>query len=108
RERGGEALEEGGSAGPAGGAGGPADLPAGDPPMSAPERAADAELKLEAVIQKLESSVLTSGEGKSLTIRGSSEDAPPTRLPARIREIVAENLSAQESPGRAVAYSSPS
>ncbi|KAM7139089.1 rootletin isoform 2-T2 [Macrochelys suwanniensis] len=66
--------------------------------MSAPERAADAELKLEAVIQKLESSVLTSGEGKSLTIRGSSEDAPPTRLPARIREIVAENLSAQESP----------
>ncbi|XP_026515896.1 rootletin-like [Terrapene carolina triunguis] len=66
--------------------------------MSAPERAADAELKLEAVIQKLESSVLTSGEGKSLTIRGSSEDAPPTRLPARIREIVAENLSEQESP----------
>nr|XP_025036497.1 rootletin [Pelodiscus sinensis] len=48
--------------------------------------------------QKLESSVLTSGEGKSLIIRGGSEDAPPTRLPARIREIVAKNLSALASP----------
>lgn len=46
--------------------------------------------------------MLTSGEGKSLAVRGTSKDAPPTRLPARIREIVTENLSEPRDQGRAL------
>lgn len=41
--------------------------------------------------QRLEDSVL-SGE-KHLTVQGPSPDAPPTCLPARVREIVTKNLS---------------
>lgn len=32
-------------------------------------------------------------EEKKLTVRGPSPDAPPTCLPARVREIVTKNLS---------------
>lgn len=41
--------------------------------------------------QRLEESVLS--EEKRLTVRGPSPDAPPTCLPARVREIVTKNLS---------------
>uniref|UniRef100_A0A3P9BZZ5 Ciliary rootlet coiled-coil, rootletin n=1 Tax=Maylandia zebra TaxID=106582 RepID=A0A3P9BZZ5_9CICH len=40
---------------------------------------------------RLEESVLS--EEKRLTVRGPSPDAPPTCLPARVREIVTKNLS---------------
>lgn len=47
--------------------------------------------------QRLEESVLS--EEKKLTVRGPSPDAPPTCLPARVREIVTKNLSeSSESP----------
>ena len=42
--------------------------------------------------QRLEESVL-SEEEKRLTVRGPSPDAPPTCLPARVREIVTKNLT---------------
>lgn len=51
--------------------------------------------KLESVIQKLEESVLSE---EKLTVRGPSPDAPPTCLPAKVREIVTKNLS-DNSPG---------
>uniref|UniRef100_A0A8B9RJA6 Ciliary rootlet coiled-coil, rootletin n=1 Tax=Astyanax mexicanus TaxID=7994 RepID=A0A8B9RJA6_ASTMX len=41
--------------------------------------------------QKLEESVLS--EEKRLTVRGPSPDAPPTCIPARVREIVTKNLN---------------
>lgn len=61
--------------------------------MSAAENSAesDSSSKLESVIQRLEESVLS--EEKRLTVRGPSPDAPPTCLPARVREIVTKNLS---------------
>lgn len=43
------------------------------------------------VPQRLEESVLS--EEKRLTVRGPSPDAPPTCLPARVREIVTKNLT---------------
>lgn len=43
------------------------------------------------VAQRLEESVLS--EEKKLTVRGPSPDAPPTCLPARVREIVTKNLT---------------
>ncbi|XP_016381838.1 rootletin-like [Sinocyclocheilus rhinocerous] len=57
--------------------------------MSASEN--PSESKLEAVIQRLEESVLS--EEKRLTVRGSSPDEPAASLPARVREIVSRNLS---------------
>ncbi|GAA6078031.1 rootletin isoform X1, partial [Tachysurus ichikawai] len=56
--------------------------------MSAP---GSADSRLEQVIQKLEESVLS--EEKKLTVRGHSPDAPPTCIPARVREIVTKNLN---------------
>ncbi|GCB74236.1 hypothetical protein scyTo_0003324 [Scyliorhinus torazame] len=56
------------------------------------------EEKLEAVIQKLEDTVLNpevSGEDKTLTVRGEGEGGPLTPVPARIREIVTKNLTAE-------------
>ncbi|XP_039768420.1 rootletin-like [Ornithorhynchus anatinus] len=52
-------------------------------------------LKLEAVIQRLEDTVLSpeaSREDKSLTVRGEGGRAPPTSVPARIRQIVTGSL----------------
>ncbi|KAG7483363.1 hypothetical protein JOB18_046615 [Solea senegalensis] len=59
--------------------------------MSAAEHSGPNSNKLESVIQRLEESVLS--EEKRLTVRGPSPDAPPTCLPARVREIVTKNLS---------------
>lgn len=42
-------------------------------------------------VQRLEESVLS--EEKRLTVQGASPDAPPTCLPARVREIVTKNLN---------------
>lgn len=53
------------------------------------------------VPQRLEESVLS--EEKRLTVRGPSPDAPPTCLPARVREIVTKNLTdSSESPRSAL------
>ncbi|MED6270511.1 hypothetical protein CHARACLAT_011138, partial [Characodon lateralis] len=59
--------------------------------MSAEENSDSDSNKLETVIQRLEESVLS--EEKRLTVRGPSPDAPPTCLPARVREIVTKNLN---------------
>ncbi|XP_072896792.1 ciliary rootlet coiled-coil protein 2 isoform X1 [Hemitrygon akajei] len=54
------------------------------------------EVKLEAVIQKLEETVLNPEvpeEDKSLTVCGEGQDSVPTPVTARIREIITKNLS---------------
>ncbi|KAL8198246.1 UNVERIFIED_CONTAM: hypothetical protein K2H54_002542, partial [Gekko kuhli] len=52
-----------------------------------------AEQRLEAAVQTLEGALLVSAGGKGLSLRGACEDSPPTRLPARIREIITKNLT---------------
>ncbi|XP_032269024.1 putative ciliary rootlet coiled-coil protein 2 [Phoca vitulina] len=52
-------------------------------------------LGLDTVIQRLEDTVLSptaSREDRALTVRGEGPQAPPTPVPARIREIVAGSL----------------
>ncbi|XP_023376849.1 putative ciliary rootlet coiled-coil protein 2 [Pteropus vampyrus] len=86
--------------------------PASSPPRSAMSSAssepgdADAArrppLGLDAVIQRLEDTVLSptaSREDRALTVRGEGWRAPPTPVPARIREIVAGRLGEEPPQG---------
>ncbi|XP_078266253.1 ciliary rootlet coiled-coil protein 2-like [Rhinoraja longicauda] len=68
--------------------------------MSSPSQ--PAEDKLEAVIQKLEETILNPEvpeEDKSLTVCGEGQDSAPTPVPARIREIVTKNLTEESMEG---------
>ncbi|XP_053453751.1 ciliary rootlet coiled-coil protein 2 isoform X2 [Nycticebus coucang] len=60
------------------------------------------QLGLDAVIQRLENTILSpmaSREDRALTMRGEGQQASPSPLPARIREIVASSLGKEPPQG---------
>ncbi|XP_021102989.1 putative ciliary rootlet coiled-coil protein 2 isoform X1 [Heterocephalus glaber] len=59
-------------------------------------------LGLDAAIQRLEDTILgpkASKEDRALTVRGEGQQASPTPVPARIREIVASSLGGESAQG---------
>ncbi|KFO22547.1 Rootletin [Fukomys damarensis] len=69
---------------------------------SASSETGDRAPPLDAVIQKLEDTILSptaSKEDRALTMRGEGRQASPTPVPARIREIVASSLGSESPRG---------